>query len=179
MIRIIRIFDLLQHYNEKYSDLPTALTGKINGSWKSYSSRQYIDTANALSKGLLAMGISKGDKIALIINNCPEWNFFDMAIMQTGAIPVPIYPTISESNYEYIFKEAEVKYIIVSNGEIYNRIANKLSSVPSLLQVFSIEKTDKIKHWLEIFNLGKLCTFFIAGFFHRKDRQNQTLARNL
>jgi long-chain acyl-CoA synthetase len=155
MIRIIRIFDLLQHYNEKFSDLQTALAGKINGTWKSYSSQQYIDLVNTLSKGLLAMGVSKGDKIATIINNCPEWNFFDMAIMQIGAIPVPIYPTISESNYEYIFKEVEVKYIIVSNGEIYKRIANILPFVPSLLHVFSIEKTDKIKHWIEILNLGK------------------------
>lgn len=155
MARILRIFDLLQHYDEKYSDLQTALACKVNGAWKSYTSLQYIDITNTLSRGLLALGIGKGDKIATIINNCPEWNFFDMAIMQIGAVPVPIYPTISESNYEYIFREAEVKYIIVSNIEIHQRILKILPAVPTLLNVYSIEKTDKIKHWSEILNLGK------------------------
>ena len=155
MARIIRIFDLLQHYNEKYADLQAALAGKVNGEWKSYTSLQYIDITNTLSRGLLALGIGKGDKIATIINNCPEWNFFDMAIMQIGAIPVPIYPTISEANYEYIFREAEVKYIIVSNIEIHQRILKIIPAVPTLLNVYSIEKTDKTKHWFEILNLGK------------------------
>jgi long-chain acyl-CoA synthetase len=155
MVRINRIFDLLQHYDEKFSDLQFALASKVNGEWKSYSSQQYIELANTLSLGLLELGIEKGDKIATIINNCPEWNFFDMAIMQIGAIQVPIYPTISLANYEYIFKEAQVKYIIVSNKDIYKRIESTLSSIPTLIKVFSIEKTDKANHWTEIINLGK------------------------
>ena len=155
MVRITRIFDLLQHYNEKYSDLQTALTSKVNGKWKSYSASQYIDIANTLSRGLLALGIQKGDNIATIINNSPEWNFFDMAIMQIGAVQLPIYPTISEANYEYIFREAEVKYIIVSNKEIYERIENIIPNIPGLVNVYSIEKIDKLKHWTEILNLGK------------------------
>jgi long-chain acyl-CoA synthetase len=155
MARIIRIFDLLQHYDEKYSDLQKALAGKVNGEWKTYSSMQYIEITNTLSRGLLTMGIGKGDKIATIINNCPEWNFFDMALMQIGAVPVPIYPTISESNYEYIFREAEVKYIILSDMGNYERIENIIPSLPDLLHVFSIERTDKLKHWVEILNLGK------------------------
>jgi long-chain acyl-CoA synthetase len=155
MARILRLFDLLQHYNEKYSDLPVALAGKVDGEWKSYSSLQYIDIVNSLSRGLLASGVTSGDKIATILNNAPEWNFFDMAIMQTGAVHVPIYPTISKSNYEYIFKEAEIKYIIVSNKEVYDRISNILPSLPNKTKVYSIEITIGIDHWFEILNLGK------------------------
>ena len=155
MARINRIFDLLQHYLEKYSDQQTAFAGKVNGKWVSYSSMQYINMVNMLSRGLLALGIKKGDKIATIINNCPEWNFFDMAIMQIGAVQVPIYPTISTSNYEYIFKEAEVRYIIVSNKEIYEKIVNILPAKPMLIDVYSIERTDNLKHWLDILNLGR------------------------
>jgi long-chain acyl-CoA synthetase len=158
MARIVRLFDLLQHYNEKYSDLQIALAGKVNGEWKSYSSLQYIDRVNTLSRGLLALDIKKGDKIATIINNSPEWNFFDMAIMQIGAVQVPIYPTISEANYEYIFREAEVKYIIVSNKEIYEKIEKILPAVPTLLNVYSIEKTDEISHWFEILSLSNKYT---------------------
>ncbi len=155
MARISRLFDLLTHYNEKYSDLPIALAGKVNGEWKNISSSQYIDTVNTLSRGLLSLGIKKGDKIATIINNSPEWNFFDMAIMQIGAVNVPVYPTLSETNYEYIFKEAEVKIIIVSNSEIYGRIEKILSLIPTLKNVYFISKTYNAGNWYELLNLGK------------------------
>ncbi len=155
MARILRLFDLLSHYNEKYSDLQVALAGKANGEWKSYSSLQYIDMANTLSRGFISLGIEKGDKIATVINNLPEWNFFDMAIMQIGAVPVPVYPTISESNYEYIFKEAGVKFIVVSNKEIFSRFEKILPSLTSLRDVYAIEQTDKIKSWTELLTLGK------------------------
>lgn len=155
MARILRLFDLLSHYNEKYSDLHVALAAKVNGTWKTFSSKQYIDTTNALSRGLISMGVKKGDKIATIINNSPEWNFFDMAIMQIGAVPVPVYPTISEANFEYIFKEAGVSFIIVSNAEIYNRFQKIIPSLSSLRNVYSIDKFDQASHWTEILNLGK------------------------
>jgi long-chain acyl-CoA synthetase len=155
MSEIIRIFDLLQLYKEKYAGLQAALSGKINGKWISYSSEQYIENADLLSCGLVSMGISKGDKIATIINNCPEWNFFDMALLQVGAVHVPIYPTISQSNYEYIFKETEVKYIIVSNRNIYDRIAKIIPAIPSLLKVYTIEQTDNLNHLSEILENGK------------------------
>lgn len=155
MASINRLFDLLHNYQEKYSDLQTALAGKVNGEWITYSAEKYIDIVNTLSRGLLALGIKKGDKIATIINNCPEWNFFDMAIMQIGAIQVPIYQTISESNYEYIFKEAEVKFIIVSNQDIYNRIKNILPGISTLIKVYSVEKTDGLNLWSEILESGK------------------------
>ena len=154
MARILRLFDLLSHYNEKYSDLHVALAAKVSGTWKTFSSKQYIDTTNALSRGLVSMGVKKGDKIATIINNSPEWNFFDMAIMQIGAVPVPVYPTISEANFEYIFKEAGVSFIIVSNAEIYNRFQKILPSISSLRNVYSIDKFDQASHWTEILNLG-------------------------
>jgi long-chain acyl-CoA synthetase len=155
MARILRIYDLLDNYKENFSGTETALAGKVDGKWITYSLEEYIDNVNTLSKGLLALGVKKEDKIATIINNCPEWNFFDMALMQIGAIQVPIYPTISESNYAYIFKEAEVKYIIVSNAEIYERIEKILPGVNTLKKVFSIKKNEALSHWTEILTLGK------------------------
>ncbi len=155
MARINRIFDLLRNYQEKYTDLPIALAGKTDGKWRTYSSTQYIDMVNLLSRGLLALGIRKGDKIATAINNCPEWNFFDMAIMQIGAVQVPVYPTISASNYEYIFKEAEVRFIIVSSQEVFEKIAKIIPVISTLQDVYSIEKIDGVKFWREILDLGR------------------------
>ncbi|MBM3434768.1 MAG: long-chain fatty acid--CoA ligase [Bacteroidetes bacterium] len=154
MTKIIRLFDLLTNYLENYPDRKTALAGKVSGQWKTWSVKEYSDTADRLSRGFYALGLRKSDTVATIINNSPEWNFFDMALMQIGAVQVPIYPTISEANYRYIFKEAEVKYIIVSNREIYNRIAGILPEIPSLIKVYTIEKTVDLNHWSDILEEG-------------------------
>ena len=115
-MQITRIFDLLEQNSDKFSSETPVVAGKKNGTWKSYNAQQYKQVVDELSKGLLAMDVGKNDNVATIIYNCPEWNFFDMGLMQIGAVQIPIYPTISEANYEYILKEAEVKYVIVSDS---------------------------------------------------------------
>jgi long-chain acyl-CoA synthetase len=154
-MKITRIFDLLEQNFEKFASDALVLAGKNKGSWDTYTSAEYRENVDALSKGLLAMGVKKDDKIATIVNNCPEWNFFDMALMQIGAIQVPIYPTISEANYDYILKEAEVKYIIVSDAEVYDRIRNIVPNIPSLIDVYSIMETAGLKPWKEIQEKGR------------------------
>ncbi|MCB0804294.1 MAG: AMP-binding protein, partial [Bacteroidales bacterium] len=150
MADIQRIFDLLEKYKHGNFKSETALAGKYNGTWKHYSAEDYVNHVNELSRGLLSLGVKPGENILTIVNNCPEWNFFDMAIMQIGAVQVPVYPTISESNYEYILKETSVRYIIVSNREIFDRIKNLLPSIPSVKTVYAIEETEGLPHWTEI-----------------------------
>ncbi|MDD5570575.1 MAG: AMP-binding protein, partial [Bacteroidales bacterium] len=111
---IRRIFDLTERYLQEFPDKADALAGKDEGNWIKYSIRQYIEISNNISYGLLKLGVQKGDKIASITFNRPEWNFLDMGIQQTGAIHIPIYPTISDNDYQYILKHAEVKYIFVA-----------------------------------------------------------------
>ncbi|MCB2221407.1 MAG: long-chain fatty acid--CoA ligase [Bacteroidetes bacterium] len=154
MATIERIFDLLENYRHNYAHHKMALSGKINGTWKEYTPEEYVANVDRISLGLMALGIKKGDNIAVIVNNCPEWNFFDMGIQQIGAVLVPIYPTISEANYNYILREAEVKLMIVSNSEILERIKNIIPHVPSLKQVYSIEKIEGLPLWSEIMDAG-------------------------
>ena len=85
-MEIKRVFDLLDHYVEKYPNQDAALAGKKNGQWVKYSSRSYQEHANFLSYALIELGIEKGDKVAMILTNRPEWNMLDMAISQVGAI---------------------------------------------------------------------------------------------
>src|SRR5512138_1042979 len=105
--------------------------------------------------GFLAMGVARGTRIATVMLNSPEWNFFDMGIMQAGAIQVPIYPTISEDNYRYVLNDAGVEYIIVSNGEIARRIAPILPEIPTLKAVFSIRRARHMRNWREILEMGR------------------------
>src|SRR6218665_1287439 len=118
---ITRIFDILPQLLEKYNK-DNALAAKENGKWVTYSTRRFVDTVNDLSYGLYNLGLEREDKIAIIANNRPEWNFADFAIQQSGAVSVPIYPTISESDLTFILTDAKVKYIFVSNSDLYNKV---------------------------------------------------------
>src|SRR5882762_3437399 len=107
-----RVFDLLPRLKEKF-DKPDALAAKENGKWVTYSTDDFINNVNALSYGLLSIGINKGDHIAILANNRPEWHFADYACQQIAAVTVPVYPTISDNDLKFILKDAGVKLIFV------------------------------------------------------------------
>lgn len=153
-MEITRLFDLLPHY-ATYFPKDDALAGKENGVWVTYSTKQYIDKVNYISYGLMQLGVKKGDRIASISNNRPEWNFLDMALHQLGAIHVSIYPTISESDYEYILNHAEVKMVFVSGWELLRKIQNIIDRIPALKgQVYTFRNLRGYKHLNEIIELG-------------------------
>ena len=120
-IEITRIFDFAYYQLDKYN-LAKSLVSKVNGEWVSTSSQEFITKANIISRGLLALGVKPGDKIALISStNRAEWNILDLALLQIGAVNVPIYPTISEADYKYIFNHAEVKYCFLSDEALFEK----------------------------------------------------------
>ena len=154
-MKITRTFDLIDKLQKEHPNLTDVLAGKTDDQWKKYSVTEYAEIVNNLSLGLLSLGVKKDDKIATIILNSPEWNFFDMALMQIGAIQVPIYPTISEANYSFIFNDAEIKYAILYDDEIYSKVKNVIKETKTLIDVYSIQKSSHAKHWKEIYELGK------------------------
>ncbi len=154
-MEVTRIFDLLPYYKEKFKPKDDALAGKEKGKWVKYSIDQYIKTANNISYGLLKLGVKKGDKIATIANNCPEWNFIDMGTLQIGAVHVPIYPTISETDYKYILSHAEVKYVFVSGKELLRKIEHILPEIPSIKGLYTFNDIEDVKHLNELIELGK------------------------
>ena len=132
------------------------MSSKVGGEWKSYSTSEFIDAVNQASRGLLEMGIKHGDKVALIShNNRCEWNIMDHALLQIGAVDVPIYPTMTEDDYEYIFNHSESKYCFVSNDELYDKVTNVLPKCKGMKKVFSFEKYKGRNHWSEVMDLGK------------------------
>lgn len=151
---ITRIFDLLRNYSEKYQK-PDALSSKVDGAWKSYSTNDFIERANLTSLGLLQLGIKKGDKIATISNNRPEWNFLDFGMQQVGAVHVPIYPTISDHDLEFILEDAEITYIVVSSRELYEKVKPLALKITSIKEVFTFNMVDGARNYNEIIELGK------------------------
>ena len=155
MDTITRLFDFPYYQLEKYN-LPNALVTKYGDQWVTTSTQEYIDKANAFSRGLLRMGIKKNDKIAVISsNNRTEWNIVDIGILQTGAQNVPVYPTISEEDYQYILTHSESQYCIVSDQEIYDKLQLVRSNLPGLKEVYSFNEVSGCKSWTEILELGK------------------------
>lgn len=153
-MKIERLFDILPHQKQNHP-LKSALAGKEKGKWVHYSTDDLIAEANAVSLGLLALGIEPGDKIANISNNRPEWNFLDFGMLQIGAVHVPIYPTITDEDYNYILNHAEVKYIFVSSAELYERIAKIAENVPTVKAVYTFDQVAGAKHWSEVKKAGE------------------------
>jgi long-chain acyl-CoA synthetase len=130
------------------------IASKENGEWVKYDIRQYREIVDNISYGFLALGIQPGDKIAQISPNRSEWNFVDMAVLQVGAIHVPIYPTISESDYSYILSHAEVKYIFVSGMELLRKIQHVLPDIPHIQGIFTYNEHLDQKNLDELIELG-------------------------
>ncbi|MFZ4399840.1 MAG: AMP-dependent synthetase/ligase [Bacteroidales bacterium] len=154
-MEITRIFDILQYNKDEYDSTNEVFANKINGEWRKYNILEYIDLAEDISFGLLSLKVKKGDKIAIISSNCPEWNFIDMGIMQIGAIPIPIFPGISESDYTYIFNHSKVSIVFCEGEELIQKIEHILPEIASIKQIFTFEKTNNYKNLKQLIQVGK------------------------
>ena len=129
---------------------------KYDGEWIKTSTKEYLEKANTISRALLRMGIQKNDKIAIISsNNRTEWHIIDIGVLQTGAQTVPIYPTISETDYEYILNHSEAMYCFVSDEEVLGKLNSIKANVPKLKEVYSFNEIAECKNWSELLELGK------------------------
>lgn len=154
MITITRIFDFPYHQRDTYN-LEKSFTSKYDGKWRSISSQQFIDQANTVSRGLLKLGVKANDKIAVISStNRTEWNVLDTGILQLGAQNVPIYPTISKEDYEYILNHSGSTFCFVSDKEILDKI-NAIKANTDLKEVYTFNDIPGAKNWQDIFDLGK------------------------
>ncbi len=151
MIELKRIFDILPYQIENFSRID-AICGKENGAWQKYSSEKVKEIVDNFSLGLLNMGFTKGDKFAIISNNRPEWNFVDLGILQIGGIDVPVYPTMNESEYNYIFNDAQVKLVFVSDKELLEKVKRVITKTKSVQDIYTFDKIDGAKHWTNILN---------------------------
>ena len=149
-----RLFDI-PHYQLEHIPMKLMMTSKVGGEWKSYSTKEFTEAVDQASRALLELGVKAGDKVALIShNNRCEWNIMDHALLQIGAVDVPIYPTMTEADYEYIFNHSESIYCFVSNDELYQKVTNILSKCEQMKKVFTFELYKGMNHWSEVLALG-------------------------
>lgn len=152
---ITRIFDFLYYQLEKFNLKEALVTKSKDGNWEVTSSQEYVDKANAISRGLLRLGVKKDDKIAVISStNRTEWNICDIGILQIGAQNVPIYPTISSEDYEYVINHSESIYCFVSDEVVLEKL-NKIKGNTNLKGVYTFDDISGEKSWKEVLDLGK------------------------
>lgn len=153
-MEIKRLFDFPYYQLEK-APREDALVTKVNGEWIKTSTASYIGQANAFSRGLLKLGIKPQDKIAIVTsNNRTEWNVADIGMQQVGAISVPMYPTLSPEDFEYILNNSESKFCVVSDAELFKKISDVKDKVSSLVAIYTFDQVEGAANWKEILDLG-------------------------
>jgi long-chain acyl-CoA synthetase len=149
-MELTRLFDLIPYQIQKFNK-EIAFSRKEEGVWKTYSSKEVQDIIDELSLGFLAQGIQAGEKVAIISENRPEWNFIDLACQQIGVISVPMYPTITVADYAYIFDHAEVKVIFAGDQTIYD----KALEAGNGRKIYTFDRLTEVAHWTEVQVAGK------------------------
>lgn len=154
-MEVTRLFDVLHYQKEKHPQ-QVALASIKNGDWWKVSTDELIQLSNNLSLGLLKLGIQKGDKVAVVTtSNRTEWNICDQGIGQIGAINVPLYPTISTADYQYILNHAEARICIVSDAKLYDKVKDLKAAVPTLMEVYTFDEVAGAKNYTEILKMGE------------------------
>ena len=148
-----RLFDLLYHQLEN-NPIDKSLSARdAQGVWQSYSTAAVVETAESVASGLLELGLNPGDKVAIVVyKNRPEFVIMDFALQMAGMVSIPLYPTISVGEYEYILDEAEVKAAFCGTGDLFDKLKETQNKVPSLKHIFTFDERPKANFWKTIFN---------------------------
>lgn len=153
-IVVKRTFDILEKYLQEFPR-KDALGGKNGNDWYVYSTAEYVEKSHQFALGMLALGLKKGDKVATVTTNRPEWNFADMGLAMTGIVHVPIYPTIGDEEYSYILEHAEIKILLVGDRKLYEKLKPIADKLPEITHVYTFEEVDGVSNFNEILELGK------------------------
>ena len=151
---LTRLFDFIYHQQNTYPQQKCYVFKKEN-EWCSISTQEFIDQSNKVSRALLSLGIKPNDKIAVISsNNRPEWHALDIGILQIGAQNVPLYPTLSEKDYQYILEHSDAVYCFVSDKGLLDKV-NAVKNKTKLKGVFTFDEIDKTTNWSTFLHLGE------------------------
>ncbi|NLI71584.1 MAG: long-chain fatty acid--CoA ligase [Bacteroidales bacterium] len=155
-MEVTRLYDILDYYLEKHPNQEAALASKKDGKWNKISIQAYIEKTNLISYGLLAIGVKKGDRVGIVSGNRPEWNMVDFAIMQIGAVSVPVYPNISQEDYRHILNHAEMKVVFIDGKNLRAKLEPILPELKSLEEIYTFkDEGSKYKVLDSLVELGR------------------------
>lgn len=135
----VNLFDLLDNRAKRDPEGAMIEYKGDDGTWHPYSAQVFRDMVIDLAKGLIGLGVNKGDSVAIVSRTRWEWTALDMAIMSIGAVTVPVYETNSASQVSWIFNDSKVTLAIAEDDGQRDKIESVRSEVPTLRNVFVIE----------------------------------------
>ena len=156
-MNVSRTFDLLDRYKENFVK-DDALCFRKKGVWIKFSTREYIEYSYNFCYGLYESGFRKGDKIITVSANRPEWNFVDMGMSMIGVVHVPVFTSLSATEYDYIIRNSGAKMIIVGDKRLCENMGPALSDSSISTSVFTFDEVPGVKNWLEMVERGKHCS---------------------
>nr|WP_319270355.1 long-chain fatty acid--CoA ligase [uncultured Draconibacterium sp.] len=151
---VTRTFDVLERALKEFPR-EDAITGKKDGKWYTYSTEEYFKKSQQLAIGMMALGLKRGDKVATVTTNRPEWNIADMGLAMAGIVHVPIYPTLGDDEYKYILKHAEVKIILAGDKKLFKSMCPLANMIDGVDAVYTFEEVEGAKHYEQILQLGE------------------------
>ncbi|MFN4254461.1 MAG: AMP-dependent synthetase/ligase [Saprospiraceae bacterium] len=142
-----RLFDFLHNQLRDYPQ-PRAFGHKVGGEWRYFSTAEMVDMTNRASVGLLRLGLRPGDRVATVVYRCsPEWVALDYAMLQIGVLNIPMYPTISPREYEYILNESEAQLCFVGDGDLLEKVRAAQPNVPKLREILTFHDHPTARKW--------------------------------
>jgi long-chain acyl-CoA synthetase len=153
-LRITRVFDLTEFLSRKFNDR-ICFSQKKNDEWLNYSFTDYKNYSDKISIYLLFNKIKKGDKIITLLENSAEWNFFDIGIMQAGAIHIAVFPLISDEQLDYILKQTKPKIIFVSYLFLFKKMISYYNDKKTSPKIVIID-SDEFSKSIDSLNIENL-----------------------
>lgn len=165
-----RIFDFITLYKEKYAKDIMVAGRDSSGNWKTYSTKEYTDAIDSLSRALLKLELKKGDRVGIMSGNRPEWNLVDFACNQIGLATVPLYPTLSAQDLSFIVNDSDVKVLFVSSKELTDRIEQAIREHGIQPRVYTF---DRIEHHITLADLIASATEDKTDLSSHRDNVNE------
>lgn len=165
-----RIFDFITLYKEKYAKDIMVAGRDSNGDRKTYSTKEYTEAIDTLSRALLKLDLKKGDRVGIMSGNRPEWNLVDFACNQIGLATVPLYPTLSAQDLSFIVNDSDVKVLFVSSKELTDRIEQAIREHGIQPRVYTF---DRIEHHITLADLIASATEDKTDLSSHRDNVNE------
>lgn len=124
---------------DRHAGLPAAFRSKVGGTWVGITHREALERVQAISLGLRELGIQPGDKVSLVSENRPEWALADYACLAARATDVPIYPTLTPKQTEYILRDSESVAVFCSTADQVNKVLEVKGALPGLKHVIAFD----------------------------------------
>ncbi|HEU4717204.1 MAG TPA: long-chain fatty acid--CoA ligase [Bacteroidia bacterium] len=150
-----RVFDLLDFTPSHFGNKADFITAKENGKWVNYDTETIIRYCHEMASGFIGHGLQRGERVAILANNRPEWNITDFAVQLSGAVLVPVYPTISEHDLNFILKDCEARFVFVSNNDIFLKTKTACAGLADPPRIFCFDEVEGGTSWKEVMDTGK------------------------